>query len=139
MEEVARRGKVTPLHTHPAEEETFYVDGEALMHLDGEQWSVTSGCFVSVPPGVPHAYLATSETARTLVLITPGSGAMEEFFRAAGEPAAERGLPAARPARHRANRAGGPAHRRRGDSRASALRRSWRLIHPRRTVAFVRQ
>ena len=44
MEELARRGKVTPLHTHPAEEETFYVlDGEALMHLDGEQRSVTAG------------------------------------------------------------------------------------------------
>ena len=98
VEEVARRGKVTPLHTHPAEEETFYVlDGEALMHLDGEQRSVTAGCFVSVPPGVPHAYLVTSETARTLILITPGSGAMEDFFRAAGEPAAERGLPAAGP------------------------------------------
>ena len=56
LEEVARRGKVTPLHTHPAEEETFYVlDGEALMHLDGEQRSVTAGCFVSVPAGVPHA------------------------------------------------------------------------------------
>ena len=98
VEELARRGKVTPLHTHPAEEETFYVlDGEALMHLDGEQRSLTAGCFVSVPAGVPHAYLVTSETARMLLLITPGSGAMEDFFRAAGEPAAERALPAAAP------------------------------------------
>ena len=46
---------------------------------------------------MPHAYLVTSETARTLILITPGSGAMEDFFRAAGEPAAERGLPVAGP------------------------------------------
>ena len=98
VEEVARHGKVTPLHTHPAEEETFYVlDGEALMDLDGEQRSLTAGCFVSVPAGVPHAYLVTSETARTLLLITPGSGAMEDFFRAAGEPAPERGLPPAAP------------------------------------------
>ena len=98
VEELARRGKVTPLHTHPAEEETFYVlDGEALMHLDGEQRPITAGGFVSVPPGVPHAYLVTSETARTLILITPGSGAMEDFFRAAGEPAAERELPPAGP------------------------------------------
>ena len=98
VEEVARRGKVTPLHTHPAEEETFYVlDGEALMHLDGEQRSLTAGCFVSVPAGVPHAYLVTSEMARMLILITPGIGAMEDFFRAAGEPAAERALPAAAP------------------------------------------
>lgn len=35
--------------------------------------------------------------ARTLVLITPGSGAMEAFFRNAGEPAAERALPAEGP------------------------------------------
>ena len=98
IEELARRGKVTPLHAHPAEEETFYIlEGEALMQLDGEQRKVTAGCFVSVPPGVPHAYLVTSETARTLLMITPGSGAMEDFFRAAGEPAAERELPPAGP------------------------------------------
>ena len=98
VEELARRGKVTPLHTHPAEAETFYVlEGEALIHLDGDERSVTAGGFVSVPPGVPHAYLVTSEVARTLVLITPGSGAMEEFFRDAGEPAAEHVLPQAGP------------------------------------------
>jgi quercetin dioxygenase-like cupin family protein len=94
VEEVARRGKVTPLHTHPEEEETFYfLEGEALMHIDGEQTTVGPGCIVSVPPGVPHAYLVTSETARALVLVTPGSGAMEQFFREASEPAAERALP----------------------------------------------
>lgn len=94
VEEVARRGKVTPLHAHPAEEESFYVlEGEALMSIDGEQRTVGPGCFISVPPGVPHAYLVTSELARMLVLVTPGSGAMENFFRDAGEPAAERALP----------------------------------------------
>jgi hypothetical protein len=50
-----------------------------------------------VPRGVPHAYLVTSEVARSLVLITPGSGAMEAFFRDAGEPAADRALPAEGP------------------------------------------
>lgn len=94
VEEVARRGKVTPLHAHPAEEETFYVlEGEALFSIDGEQRTVGPDCFVSVPPGVPHAYFVTSEVARMLILVTPGSGAMEEFFRDAGEPAAERVLP----------------------------------------------
>jgi uncharacterized cupin superfamily protein len=73
------------------------LEGEVLMHLDGEQRSLTAGCFVSVPAGVPHAYLVTSEMARTLILITPGSGAMEDFFRAAGEPAPERELPDAGP------------------------------------------
>ena len=94
LEELARRGKVTPLHTHPVEAETFYVlEGEVLMHLDGEERTVAAGGFVWVPPGLPHAYLVTSESARTLLLITPGTGAMERFFRDAGEPAADRVLP----------------------------------------------
>ena len=98
LEEQARRGKVTPLHAHPEEDETFYIlEGEALFHLDGTERPMGPGGFVSVPPGVPHAYLVRSDTARLLILITPGSGAMEAFFRDAGEPAPERTLPADRP------------------------------------------
>ena len=94
LEELAGRGKVTPLHMHPAEAETFYVlEGEVLMHLDGEERLFSAGGFVSVPSGLPHAYLVTSEVARILLLITPGTGAMERFFREAGEPAADRVLP----------------------------------------------
>jgi len=98
IEELARRGKVTPLHDHPDEEETFYVlEGELLFHLDGSDRSVGAGGFVSVPRGIPHAFLVTSEVARSLILITPGNGAMESFLRSAGEPAAERVLPAESP------------------------------------------
>ena len=94
LEELARRGKVTPLHSHPTETEAFYVlDGEVLFHVDGAERAVESGGFASIPPGVPHAYLVASETARTLIVITPGSGPMESFFRDAGEPATEPGLP----------------------------------------------
>lgn len=93
VEELARQGKVTPLHAHPAEEETFYMlEGEVVIHLDGDEWSLGVGGLVSVPPGLAHAYLVTSEVARSLILITPGSGAMEQFFRQAGEPAPERVL-----------------------------------------------
>jgi quercetin dioxygenase-like cupin family protein len=98
FEELARRGKVTPLHIHPDVEETFYIlDGEAVFHLDGADVTLGAGGFASVPPGVPHAYVVTSETARCLLLITPGHPAMEAFFREAGEPAEERGLPDERP------------------------------------------
>jgi quercetin dioxygenase-like cupin family protein len=93
VEELTRRGKATPLHTHPEETEAFYVlEGEALFELDGEQRSIGAGGFVSVPPTRPHAYAVTSELARLLVLVTPGRG-MEAFFREAGEPARERALP----------------------------------------------
>jgi quercetin dioxygenase-like cupin family protein len=98
LEELARQGKVTPLHTHPRETESFYLlEGEARFHVDGDEVSVGAGGFVSIPPGVPHAYLVASETARTLILIAPGSGAMEAFFREAGDPAPERVLPAEGP------------------------------------------
>ena len=94
VEEHTRRGKVTPLHAHPDEAETFYVlEGEMLFHLDGDERSLGVGGFVSVPPGLPHAYTITSQTARNVLLITPGTGAMEAFFREAGEPARERALP----------------------------------------------
>jgi quercetin dioxygenase-like cupin family protein len=98
LEEIARQGKVTPLHAHPAEQETFYMlDGEALIHIDGNERTLGAGGLVSVPPGLPHAYLVTSDLARALILITPGSGAMERFFRQAGQPAPERVLPEAGP------------------------------------------
>ena len=94
LEELARRGKVTPLHTHPLETESFYLlEGEALFFVDGREIAVGPGAFLSVPPGVPHAYLVTSDTAKALVLITPGSGAMEAFFHDAGQPAAAHALP----------------------------------------------
>ena len=98
VEELAPQGKVTPLHAHPAEEETFYVlEGEALFHVDGREQVVRAGGFASIPPGVPHAYLVTAALTRSLILVTPGSGAMEAFFREAGEPARERELPPQRP------------------------------------------
>jgi quercetin dioxygenase-like cupin family protein len=94
MEEYTRRGKMTPLHLHPDHDETFYMlEGEALLHLDGSEQVIGAGSFASVPRGVPHAFLVTSEVARAVVLITPGSGHMEAFFRDAGEPARERTLP----------------------------------------------
>ena len=94
VEELARRGKVTPLHTHPDVEETFYIlEGEALLHVDGSELRLSAGSFASVPRGVPHAYMVTSEVARVLVMITPGSEAMEAFFRDAGEPAETQELP----------------------------------------------
>ena len=85
-ENVMQRGKTTPLHLHPLEEETIYVlDGEMLVHIDGEEHVLGSGGCVMAPRGVPHALLVTSETARVLAILTPG--AAESFYRDAGEPA----------------------------------------------------
>ena len=79
------RGKTTPMHLHPDEDETIYIlEGELLVDMDGEQHRVgRNGVFVA-PRGVPHAFLVTSETARLLCLQTPGSG--ESFYRDASDP-----------------------------------------------------
>jgi quercetin dioxygenase-like cupin family protein len=80
------RGKTTPLHLHPNEDETIYVlDGELLVDVDGEQHQVRKGGLFLAPRGVPHAFMVTSETAHILALQTPGTG--EAFYRAVTEPA----------------------------------------------------
>jgi quercetin dioxygenase-like cupin family protein len=85
FEGIMAQGKTTPMHTHPEVDETLYVlEGEVLVHVDGEERSVASGGVAIAPRGVPHAFLVTSVIARILFLETPGSS--EAFYRGASEP-----------------------------------------------------
>jgi quercetin dioxygenase-like cupin family protein len=78
-------GKRTPLHQHPDSDETFLMlEGEILVHLDGEELAVGPGGVAMIPRGVPHAFLVTSPTARMLCLQTPGCG--QAFFFGASHP-----------------------------------------------------
>jgi quercetin dioxygenase-like cupin family protein len=78
------RAKVTPLHLHPDADETMYMlEGEILVHIDGQEHRVGPSGIAVAPRGVPHAFLVVSETARMLCLLTPGHG--EEFYRDASE------------------------------------------------------
>jgi quercetin dioxygenase-like cupin family protein len=82
------RGKTTPLHTHPHEDETFVVlEGEILVHVEGTEHPVGPGGVLVVPRGSRHAFLVTSKSARILALQTPGSG--EAFYREASEPSTD--------------------------------------------------
>ncbi len=86
FEDTMAQGKTTPLHLHPDEEEAIYVlEGELLVHADGENNRVGAGGLCVVPRGVPHALLVTSEIARALSIVAPGRA--EAFFRGASEPA----------------------------------------------------
>jgi len=102
-------GKVTPLHRHPDADETFYMlDGEILLHIDGEQRPLHAGGIAIIPRGIPHAFMVTSALARMLCLQTPGSG--EEFYRLASEPVVDGEQPAPVDfgrVREAANQAGG--------------------------------
>jgi quercetin dioxygenase-like cupin family protein len=79
------RGKTTPLHLHPSFDETVYVlAGELLVHIDGAEHSVGTGATASIPRGVPHALLVTSDEAQILAFVTPGD-VFEQFFREGGD------------------------------------------------------
>ncbi len=86
FEDTMVRGKTTPLHLHPEEEEAVYViEGELLVHVDGQEYPVSTGGLFVAPRGVPHAFLVTSKIARVLAILTPGKA--EAFYRGASEPA----------------------------------------------------
>lgn len=87
-----RREVATPLHRQPADDETFIVlEGELRFYLDGgSPITGAPGATIYIPAGAAHAFAVVSEEARWLNLTTPNH---ERFFRAAGEPAAERVLP----------------------------------------------
>ena len=88
IEDRMTRGKMTPLHTHPKQDETLIVlEGEILVYAEGREHRVGPRGVVVAPRGVPHAFMVTSERALILTLQTPGSG--EAFYRDASEPSTE--------------------------------------------------
>jgi quercetin dioxygenase-like cupin family protein len=95
FEHKASRGKRTPLHLHADSDETAYIfEGELLLHIDGIEHIAGPGSVVWIPRGTPHAFLVTSEVARSLWVVTPGN-VMESFYRQAGDPALSQTLPPA--------------------------------------------
>lgn len=88
----APRGKASPLHRHPDADETFWLlEGSIKVHVDGVEHEGTQGATFVFRRDVPHAFVITSETARLIMMLTPGGG--ENFFREAGSPAQRRELP----------------------------------------------
>jgi quercetin dioxygenase-like cupin family protein len=95
VEVVSTEGRATGLHSDPSHETFYVLEGRILFHVDGEEHEASAGATVAIRRGVPHAFLILSETARFLVMNTPGT--QERFFRAGGEPALTRDLAAAPP------------------------------------------
>ena len=86
VEDRMTEGKMTPLHTHPNQDETLIVlEGEILVYAEGREHRVGPRGVAVALRGAPHAFMVTSESALILTLQTPGSG--EAFYRDASEPA----------------------------------------------------
>jgi len=91
-------GKPTPLHLHPGDDEVLYVlEGEILVHVEGQEHRVGEGGVFVAPRGVPHAFLVTSKTARLLCLTVPGTGWAEVQYNELSEPASRDAVPGSRP------------------------------------------
>ncbi|MEV0052331.1 cupin domain-containing protein [Saccharopolyspora shandongensis] len=69
-------------HVHEKSAEVFYVlDGAMEILLDDRIETVGKGGFVVVPPGVPHAFAATADSAvEIFIYIAPGVDRFD-FFR----------------------------------------------------------
>jgi quercetin dioxygenase-like cupin family protein len=79
------RGFGPPLHVHSREDEALYVLGGQIRFRQGDDEFVAGpATWVWGPRGVPHAFKVESETARALVIVTPGG--FERMFEEGGVP-----------------------------------------------------
>lgn len=78
-------GETTPLHAHPEAEESFYVlQGRVEIWADGATSQASSGAFIVVPRGAPHALRRLSaEPVRMLTIVSPPG--FERIFAAVAE------------------------------------------------------
>jgi quercetin dioxygenase-like cupin family protein len=108
VEVVSPRGRATGLHTDPSHETFYVLEGSIRFHVDGAEQLAEAGDTVAIRRGVPHAFIIASETARFLVLNTPGG--QDRFFQAGGEPASSRDFASAPPDDHERTMAAARAH-----------------------------
>jgi len=108
VEVTSTQGRATGLHTDSSHETFYVLDGELRFHIAGEEHRAVAGETVAIPRGVPHAFLIASETARFLVLNTPGGH--DRFFRDGGEPARSRDFSSAPPPDHARTMASAEKH-----------------------------
>jgi mannose-6-phosphate isomerase-like protein (cupin superfamily) len=91
LHSVVPPGSAPPLHLHRTADEAFYVlRGELRIVCGDEEIHAGPGHFTLLPRGVPHTFIALSET-EVLTLLSPGGS--ERYFADAGGPAAGPGLP----------------------------------------------
>jgi quercetin dioxygenase-like cupin family protein len=71
LEYVTRQGEEPEDHTHPGENEIFYVLEGALTFRCGEEtFEVEKGGFIFLPRGIQHGYTIRSEAPVRLIVVT---------------------------------------------------------------------
>jgi quercetin dioxygenase-like cupin family protein len=86
------RGFGPPLHLHRREDEAVYVlEGEIRIRQGEDEFVAGPGAWVWGPRGIPHTFKVESESARALVIVTPGG--FERMFEDGGVPLSESAEP----------------------------------------------
>jgi len=70
-EYTTRKGEEPPDHTHPTEDEIFYVlSGELTFRCGGESFDVGEGGFMYLPQAIKHGYTIRSDGDVRLITVT---------------------------------------------------------------------
>ena len=80
IEYTTRKGEEPPDHSHPTEDEIFYIlKGELTFRCGGESFDVGDGGFIYLPQGIEHGYTVRSEEPVRLIVVTiPTSAASDK-------------------------------------------------------------
>jgi quercetin dioxygenase-like cupin family protein len=69
-----------PLHVHYEQDEEFYItEGEFLVQVGTERFTLKAGDLIFLPRNIPHTFLTLSDTAR-MIFMTHPSGGTERLF-----------------------------------------------------------
>ena len=64
-------GESSPDHVHPWEHQAFITRGSGIIWVDGEEYPITSGDFVLVPPNSSHYFKNTGTSTLSRVTFNP--------------------------------------------------------------------
>ena len=71
MEYVTRKGEEPPSHTHPTEDEMFYVlEGAIRFQCGDATFDLEKGGFIFLPAGIEHGYTIRAEEPVRLIVVT---------------------------------------------------------------------
>ena len=72
FEMTAPRDSGPPAHAHPWSEAYVVIEGEADGWVGGERIDARPGCFIQIPAGTKHGYRIRSESAKFVIVTSPG-------------------------------------------------------------------
>ncbi|UOQ98957.1 cupin domain-containing protein [Hymenobacter sp. 5317J-9] len=76
-----------PLHVHYEQDEEFYItEGEFLVQVDEEKFTLRAGDLIFLPRNIPHTFLTLSDTGRMVFMTHPSAGTEMLFKQLAALP-----------------------------------------------------